>query len=122
MLAFFSIVTWCITASSGQFQARPQVDIKFPVKHFLKVSGNDLTFKGEKVFLSGMNIAWFAYGYDFGNDHYNCSTIPQYLNELPSGLSGSSCKYFLKQMVLYIILEISHKYHTTLVIEEKKRS
>ena len=102
MLSFIGIVTLCISASSAQILANPVHDVAPPVRHFLKVSGTDLTFKGEKVFLSGMNIAWYAYGSDFGNDHYNCSTIPQYLNELPSGLSGSSCEYFLKQMVLYI--------------------
>ncbi|XP_045603001.1 mannan endo-1,4-beta-mannosidase [Procambarus clarkii] len=37
----------------------------------LAVSGTDLTYGGEKVFLNGANIAWNSYGYDFGNGNYN---------------------------------------------------
>ncbi|KAK7104064.1 mannan endo-1,4-beta-mannosidase-like [Littorina saxatilis] len=34
------------------------------------VKGNDLVHNGQKVFLSGANTAWVAYGYDFGNHQY----------------------------------------------------
>jgi len=36
----------------------------------LGVSGTDLVYNGKKVFLSGTNIAWNSYGYDFGNNGY----------------------------------------------------
>ena len=37
----------------------------------LSVSGRDFYYNNQKVFLSGVNIAWNSYGYDFGNDKYN---------------------------------------------------
>ena len=40
---------------------------------FLSVSGNNLTLNGEKVFLSGMNQAWFKYARDFGKQFYSRS-------------------------------------------------
>lgn len=40
---------------------------------FLSVSGKNLTLNGEKVFLSGMNQAWFKYGKDFGKQFYSRS-------------------------------------------------
>lgn len=45
--------------------------IVFPdVQGYLKVDDDTLTYKGEKVFLSGANIAWNCYGCDFGNGQY----------------------------------------------------
>ena len=35
-----------------------------------QVSGTDLMYNGQKVFLSGANAAWNDYGNDFGNGHY----------------------------------------------------
>ncbi|GFN85278.1 endo-1,4-beta-mannanase 1 [Plakobranchus ocellatus] len=37
----------------------------------LSVSGNHFLFKGEKVFLSGGNLPWIHYGYDFGNNQWS---------------------------------------------------
>jgi mannan endo-1,4-beta-mannosidase len=39
----------------------------------LSVSGGHLLYKGERVFLSGVNFAWNHYGQDFGNGWYNSS-------------------------------------------------
>jgi predicted heme/steroid binding protein len=37
---------------------------------YLSVNGTNLMLNGEKVFLSGMNQAWYKYGSDFGNKSY----------------------------------------------------
>lgn len=42
-------------------------------QEFLSVKGNNLTLNGEKVFLSGMNQAWWSYSNDFGNNAYTTS-------------------------------------------------
>ncbi|KAH3796485.1 mannan endo-1,4-beta-mannosidase-like [Dreissena polymorpha] len=42
----------------------------YSAQQYLSVSGMKLTLHGEKVFLSGMNQAWYSYGADFGNDGY----------------------------------------------------
>jgi hypothetical protein len=42
---------------------------------FLRVSGKDLKYGNQKVFLSAANIAWKYYGYDFKNNQYE-STGP----------------------------------------------
>lgn len=39
-------------------------------RDYLSISGRNLTYKGEKVFLSGMNQAWWSYSNDFGNNGY----------------------------------------------------
>jgi mannan endo-1,4-beta-mannosidase len=36
----------------------------------LTTSGRDFLYNGQRVFLSGANIAWYSYGYDFGNGVY----------------------------------------------------
>ncbi|CAG5119408.1 unnamed protein product [Candidula unifasciata] len=36
----------------------------------LKISGDHFTYKGEKVFLSGGNLPWISYAYDFGNGQW----------------------------------------------------
>ena len=36
----------------------------------LTTSGTNLLYNGQKVFLSGANIAWKSYGYDFGNGQF----------------------------------------------------
>ena len=36
----------------------------------IRVQGRDLMKDGHKVFLSGANTAWVAYGNDFGNSQY----------------------------------------------------
>lgn len=36
----------------------------------LSVQGNHFVKGGQKVFLSGANLAWVQYAYDFGNNLY----------------------------------------------------
>ena len=43
-------------------------------QQFLDVQNGQLRLNGEKVFMSGMNIAWQNYGRDFGNGQYDCCT------------------------------------------------
>ena len=57
----------------------------------LSVSGQDLVYNGRKVFLSGVNIAWNSYGYDFGNGKYESlskSTLENWLTQI--GDSGGN--------------------------------
>jgi mannan endo-1,4-beta-mannosidase len=58
---------------------------------FLEVSGEDLIYKGEKVFLSGMNIAWQEFGYDFGNGNYdrNRDLLEGYLRDIAAAGGNS---------------------------------
>ncbi|XP_050714912.1 mannan endo-1,4-beta-mannosidase-like [Eriocheir sinensis] len=53
----------------------------------LDVSGTDLTYNGEKVFLIGANYAWLNYGNDFGNGGYS-TTLENWLQEI--GASGGN--------------------------------
>ncbi|XP_071528681.1 LOW QUALITY PROTEIN: mannan endo-1,4-beta-mannosidase-like [Panulirus ornatus] len=54
----------------------------------LQVSGTDLKYKGEKVFLSGCNIAWNNYGYDFGNGGYD-GKLESWVEEIKAGGGNS---------------------------------
>ena len=42
----------------------------------LEVRGTQLYYNNEHVYLSGMNIAWESFGFDFGNGNY-AQTGPQ---------------------------------------------
>lgn len=43
----------------------------YATAEYLRVSGRDLYYGNDRVFLSGPNIAWSCYGCDFGNNRYN---------------------------------------------------
>lgn len=51
---------------------------------FMRVSGQDLMYGSQKVFMSGVNIAWKSYGYDFGNGNYGGSgpTLEQWIRDI----------------------------------------
>ena len=60
----------------------------------LTTSGTNLLYNGQKVFLSGVNIAWNSYGYDFGNGQYasnSKSTMEGWLDSI-SGSGGNSIR------------------------------
>ena len=81
MFAYLGLIALCITGSFAQY---------------LEVSGLDLVYKGEKVFLSGMNIAWELFGYDFGNDQYERETgaiLEGYLRDI-SAAGGNSIREY----------------------------
>lgn len=65
---------------------------------YLTINGTNLMLNGEKVFLSGMNQAWFRYGGDFGNTSYAISK-PHLINTMDvlkssGGNSISKCIIF----------------------------
>ena len=58
----------------------------------LSTSGNNLLYNGQKVFLSGVNFAWNAYGYDFGNGAYEANskaTVEQWLTQIAAAGGNS---------------------------------
>ncbi|CAL8118342.1 unnamed protein product [Orchesella dallaii] len=59
----------CMQASNGEF---------------LRRNGRDLMYGSNKIFLSGANIAWNSYGYDFGNGNYAGSgpTLEQWIRQI----------------------------------------
>lgn len=60
----------------------------------LTVSGRNFYYNGQKVFLSGVNIAWNSYGYDFGNGQYAAnskSTLESWLTQI-SNNGGNSVR------------------------------
>ena len=64
----------------------------------LTTSGTNLLYNGQKVFLSGVNIAWNSYGYDFGNGQYasnSKSTLEGWLNSI-SGSGGNSVRKLIE--------------------------
>lgn len=63
----------------------------------LQVSGRDLIYNGQKVFLSGANIAWKSYGYDFGNGQYeggSKATLEAWLTQIANA-GGNSVRKWL---------------------------
>lgn len=77
------ILALCLSGSYGQY---------------LEVSGLDLMYNGEKVFLSGMNIAWDNYGNDFGNGQYDCctgTTLESWLQQIAAAGGNSVRKWAL---------------------------
>jgi mannan endo-1,4-beta-mannosidase len=66
-------------------------------QRFLSVQNGQLTLNGEKVFLSGMNIAWHYYGMDFGNGQYSCCTgsaLEDYIRRIKAE-GGNSLRIWL---------------------------
>nr|XP_045602791.1 mannan endo-1,4-beta-mannosidase-like [Procambarus clarkii] len=59
----------------------------------LQVSGTNLTYGDEVVFLSGSNIAWHNYGYDFGNGAYD-GTIATWVQEIADA-GGNSIRVWV---------------------------
>lgn len=68
-------------------------------QRFLSVSGTDFMLNDEKVYLSGMNIAWHDFGMDFGEGRYDASTgayLEDYLRRIAEAGGNSIRKYTLK--------------------------
>lgn len=68
----------------------------------LEVRGTDLVYNGVKVFLSGTNIAWNSYGYDFGNSGYNSygPKLEEWLEMVRQNGGNSISKSFQKFIFL----------------------
>lgn len=66
---------------------------------FLEVRGREFFFNGQRIHLSGPNIAWNSYGYDFGNGQYatNGPTLEQWIREIADA-GGNSLSKCLKSL------------------------
>nr|ADU33333.1 glycoside hydrolase family protein 5 [Gastrophysa viridula] len=63
---------------------------------FLKVQNNALYYNNDKVFLSGANIAWYNYGWDFGSGAYsNVKTNYQQALDEISQAGGNSIRVWV---------------------------
>ncbi|XP_060595800.1 mannan endo-1,4-beta-mannosidase-like [Ruditapes philippinarum] len=62
----------------------------------LHVQGTNLVKDGQRVFLSGTNLAWVHYGYDFGNNQYSGvkTQFEQYLSQIHAS-GGNSIRVWL---------------------------
>ena len=63
----------------------------------LTVNGTNFYYNNEKVFLSGVNGAWVAYGYDFGNRMYEYNanaTTRQWFTRIAAA-GGNSIRNFI---------------------------
>nr|XP_045603070.1 mannan endo-1,4-beta-mannosidase-like [Procambarus clarkii] len=58
-----------------------------------RVSGRDLIYGDEKVYLNGVNIAWNNYGNDFGNGVYD-GTLETWVQEIGSA-GGNSIRIWV---------------------------
>lgn len=63
---------------------------------FLRVVGRDFYYRNQRVFLSGVNIAWVYYGHDFGNDYFASTRarFEQWIGQISSS-GGNSLRKFL---------------------------
>ena len=63
----------------------------------LQTSGTHFVKDGQRVFLSGANLAWVSFGYDFGNNQYqrHSSTFSRYLTELQASGGNSLSRHYL---------------------------
>lgn len=57
----------------------------------LTAKGRQLLYNGQQVFLNGANIAWYSYGYDFGNNQYANSkgNLTTYLTKIAAAGGNS---------------------------------
>lgn len=72
---------------------------------FLRVSGQTLMYGADRVFLSGVNIAWKSYGYDFGNGNYGGSgpTLEQWIRDITNA-GGNTLRKNLMHISSKIII------------------
>lgn len=72
------------------------------VSGYLQVSGTTLTHKGQRVFLSGANIAWNCYGCDFGNGQYsnNGPQLEAWLKQIGENGGNTVRKYYFSSLDL----------------------
>jgi len=73
----------------------------------LSTNGKDLIYNGQKVFLSGVNIAWNSYGYDFGNGQWAANsktTLLRWLDSISASGGNSVRKYSFLSLTNIILL------------------
>ena len=65
-------------------------------QEYLAVENGEFRLNGEKIFQSGMNIAWNQYGADFGNGNYEYTgpQLEQYIRDISNAGGNSIRKFF----------------------------
>lgn len=65
-------------------------------QRYLAVEDGEFRLNGEKIFRSGMNIAWSQYGADFGNGNYEITgpQLEKYIRDI-SNAGGNSIRIWL---------------------------
>lgn len=68
------------------------------------MSGSHFYKDGSRVFLSGTNLAWVHYGYDFGNNQYSGvrTQMERYLSEIHASGGNSIRKKTLKTQLSFL--------------------
>lgn len=58
--------------------------VNYTTSNYLSVQGRNFIFAGQHVHLSGSNIAWSNYAWDFGNNEYAASgpILEQWVREI----------------------------------------
>jgi len=75
----------------------------FVSAEYLRIENNHFHYGSDRVFLSGPNIAWVSYGYDFGNGQYegtSGATYREYVDKIAASggntLSMVAISIFMK--------------------------
>ena len=65
-------------------------------QEYLAVENGEFRLNGEKIFQSGMNIAWNQYGADFGNGNYEYTgpQLEKYIRDI-ANVGGNSISKFI---------------------------
>ena len=63
---------------------------------YLAIENGEFRLNGEKIFQSGMNIAWNQYGADFGNGNYEYTgpQLEKYIRDI-ANVGGNSISKFI---------------------------
>ena len=66
-------------------------------QRYLAVEDGEFRLNGEKVFQSGMNIAWNQFGADFGNGNYEYTgqQLEKYIRDIAEAGGNSVRKFFI---------------------------
>lgn len=72
----------------------------------LRVQGRDFYYGTQRVFLSGVNIAWVYYGWDFGNGNYENTRerLETWLG-MVSAAGGNVVRKFTVRLTCYLWTE-----------------
>jgi hypothetical protein len=67
------------------------VCVHYATSNFMTVQGRNFMFAGQHVHLSGPNLAWYRYAWDFGNNEYSVSgpVLEQWVREISA--AGGNC-------------------------------
>lgn len=79
------------------------ISAQLAASNYLSVSGRNFMFAGQHVHLSGPNLAWYRYAWDFGNNEYSVSApvLEQWVREI-SAAGGNFLSSCLRKKTLRI--------------------